>query len=169
MARSNTEPEPVEIKRMRIEDEGLAVDLLLHWDITSYEEEDVDGDLHTVWEYEEELKTLHFDSDREQARGFIRANENTMLLLGRTKAQARREESVLSTAEEEKLIDYETGKRINVKVHGASGLEEQIGILRYAITELYNRLGETAPTELQDLNAITNEEIQAGQDRKTNL
>ncbi len=103
MARSNTEPEPVEIKRMRIEDEGLAVDLLLHWDITSYEEEDVDGNLHTVWEYEEELKTLHFDGNREQARNFIRAHESEMLTLGRAKAEARREEPVLTTEDKDTL------------------------------------------------------------------
>ena len=121
------------------------------------------GETHNEWEYEQETVSDTYEGRPTDLDDYI-SNKTEYYQL-----QAKEKAGDLTTEEEKELIDYRTGQAIDERMHSASGVEEQVGILRYAITELYNRLGETAPTELQDLNTIANEEIQNGQDLKNNL
>jgi len=66
-------------------------------------------------------------------------------------------------------IDAETGDRIAQRVHPESGTHLEVGILRQAVTELYNQLGLEAPAELQRHVEIAIEEIAEGRERKEEL
>src|SRR6056297_459114 len=156
-------PPVVEHVRTHNNNDSIKLDLLVHWDISEVTREDEQGSTQ-MWQYEEEkLYGVEYKGLQSEIEDWLTKNESYLVLKAKQKADD------LTKTEKEKLIDYETGKAIDSQIHPASGMEEQIGILRYAITELYNRLGETVPAELSELNSIANEEISAGQDRKSNL
>lgn len=157
-----SEPAQAEIKR--IKGDGV-VDVVVRWNVHEVTETDPEtGESYTEWEYEESvLKDLEPKVPDSEYENWVSANSQQLIIAGKAKS------GDLTTTELKKIIDRETGKKIDSRVHEAAGLQEQIGILRYSITELYNRLGEAVPAELETLNTIANEEIQSGQDRKTNL
>lgn len=156
-------PPAIELVRTRNENDNIKLDLLIHWDIDEVTRETEQGS-EEAWQYKEEkLYGVKYKGLQSEVDDWLNKNEQFLML----KAKQRADD--LTTEEKEQLIDYETGKVIDSKVHPASGVEEQIGVLRYSITELYNRLGETVPTELDDLNSIANSEIDNGQDKKSDL
>ena len=163
MTRSTEEPTTIELKRTKEEANGFILDLLVHWDAQQITVDEVDGESHQEWEYKEEELSVVYQGLKSEISAWLYKNRARLVLLAKGK------NGDLTTTEKEKLVDYETGKAIDSRIHPASGVEEQVGILRYAVTELYNRLGETVPTELGDLNTIANEEIQNGQNKKANL
>ena len=156
--------EPTQAKIKRVKGDGV-VDVSVRWDVHEVTETDPEtGESYTEWEYEEAtLRDLKPQVPESEYDSWLDANSKRLIIAGKAK------KGDLTTTEYKKIIDRETGKKIDSRVHEAAGLQEQIGILRYAITELYNRLGEAIPTELETLNSIANEEIQNGQDRKSNL
>jgi len=160
-----TQPQkPAQIEKTRMHEDG-SVDITVRWDIT--EEVDIDaetGQESPYWDYEKYVfENIDLNCPENKISSYLQIKKNELILKGKAR------EGKLTKKEKEKYIDLETGKIIDSRLHIASGLEEQIGILRYSITELYNRLGETVPPELESLNTIANEEIQAGQDKKANL
>src|SRR6056297_1228213 len=160
---SRNKPPKVEHVRTHNDNDSIKLDLLVHWNISEITRETEQGD-EQMWQYEEEkLYGVEYEGLQSEIEDWLTKNESYLVLLAKQKADD------LTTAEKEKLIDYETGQAIDSQVHPASGMEEQIGILRYALTELYNRLGESVPAELDELNSIANAEIQNGQTKKGEL
>jgi len=158
------ETEPVKVEKKRTNPDK-SIDVVVRWDISKVKEIDPEtGEESKHWEYERfVLEGLKPNCPESEYDNWIQANARALQL----KAKARANN--LTTEEMKEIIDLETGDRIDSRIHAAASQQEQIGILRYAITELYNRLGESVPTELSELNSIANEEISAGQDRKSNL
>jgi len=164
MPRSTEEPDTIKLVRTRKTDDSVLLDLLVHWNAEQITVDDTEGESHQEWQYEEEkLYGVEYEGLQSEIEDWLTKNESYLVLLAKQKADD------LTKSEKEKLIDYETGQAIDSQVHPASGMEEQIGILRFAITELYNRLGESVPPELDELNEIANTEIQNGQDKKSDL
>lgn len=156
--------EPATAEKKRDTGDGK-IDVMVRWDVHEVTETDPEtGEESAHWEYEKSiLKDVNPGCPPAEHQNWVDANSGYLVLAGKAK------QGDLTTTEFKKIIDKETGERIDSRMHEAAGLQEQIGVLRFAITELYNRLGETVPTELATLNSVANEEIQAGQDRKSSL
>ena len=160
---NRNKPPVVEHVRTHNNDDSVTLDLLVHWDISEVTRE-TEQESTQMWQYEEEkLYGVKYEGLQSEIEDWLTKNESYLVLLAKQKADD------LTKSEKEQLIDYETGQAIDSQVHPASGVDEQIGILRYALTELYNRLGESVPVELDELNEIANAEIQNGQDKKSDL
>jgi len=87
MSRSTEQPDEIEIKRKKITNEGLKVDLLIHWDINEIQvEDDISGESHTEWEYEEEKITITYDGDRSQIEQYLQKHNKELLLKAKVKS-----------------------------------------------------------------------------------
>ncbi len=167
MTRSSQEPEQVELKRKELSDDGVRIDLRVRWNIEQITVEDIDGESHTEYEYDESKLTITYRGipTNSAIQDFIDRNKQGLILKGKQKHEG----TSLSTTEKEKLIDYETGKAIDNRIHESSGLEEQIAIIRDQLISIINEAGYSVTTEFDQLNTIATEEIDEGQTRKNNL
>jgi len=111
MPQSTEQPDEIEIQRKRVTDEGLKVDLLIHWDIQQITVEDeISGETYPEYEYEEESYTITVDDNQQGAKDYIKNNPQMMKLKGKAKAEARTGKDIMSKQEKSDL----RGNRANL-------------------------------------------------------
>ncbi|MCF8012690.1 MAG: hypothetical protein K9L56_15585 [Clostridiales bacterium] len=100
----DNKPEQIKIKRKRITDEGLKLDLLIRWDISEVTVEDeMTDETHNEWEYEEESYTVTVDDNMQGAEDYITNNAYMMKLKGKAKAEAKTGKSIMTNQEKSDL------------------------------------------------------------------
>ncbi len=82
MVRKSSEPNEVKIKRKRPTDKGLEVDLLIRWNIQEKQEEDMDGNTVTFYEYNEEKISVTYNGDESKLEDWIDKNSKRFKLWG---------------------------------------------------------------------------------------
>ena len=88
----SNKPEQVEIQQKRVTDEGLKLNLLIHWGISEITVEgEVSGETHKEWEYEEEIFSITYEGDRSQIDQYLEKHKKELLL--KAKAKGRQLES----------------------------------------------------------------------------
>ena len=82
----DNKPKQVEIQNKRITDEGLKLNLLVHWDISEITVEgEVSGETHKEWKYEEEIFSITYEGDRSQLNQYLEKHKKELLLKAKAK------------------------------------------------------------------------------------
>ena len=148
----------------KIVDNGILAKLLVHWNFYSYIQDDEMSDSNqTIYTANEEELSVVYQGLPSNLDGWLNKNQPYFVLLAKQKADD------LTKTEKEKLIDYETGRAIDSRVHPASGIEEQIAIMRDLLTQNINAGLLNSTEEFDRFNEIAVEEVEAGQSKKRDL
>ena len=106
MPQSTIEPNTIELRRTRVTDDGIKLDLLVHWDIT-YETIDMDGEPHPQYSYKECQLTVPYEGPRSAISDFLTNQEQEFLLKAKAKYEEEEDTEELSVEEKSKLEDLQ--------------------------------------------------------------
>lgn len=107
MPESTIEPDVIQLRRIRIADEGMKLDLLVHWDIVQETVADGLGETHTQYSYKECEWTEPYQNSRSKISEFLTSQEQQLLLKSKAKYEEERDTSELSIEEKSKLDDLQ--------------------------------------------------------------
>ena len=94
MVRKASQPKKVKIRRKRVADEGLKVDLLVRWNINEVTVEGVDGENNTEYEYDESELTVSYNGDPKKLDSYIENNKDRFVEWGKAKKDSVEIDSV---------------------------------------------------------------------------
>lgn len=105
MPQSGIEPAVIELKRTRVTDDGIKLDLLVHWDIVPETVEDTDGETHIQYSYKENKLTIPYEGLKSAVNDFLANQEGTLLLKAKAKREEKEGSVELSIGDKSKLED----------------------------------------------------------------
>ena len=104
MPESAVEPTAIELKRTRVTDGGIALDLLVHWDVVQDVISD-NGGTRTQYSYKECKLTIPYEGPRSAISEFLTGYSQEILLKAKAKYEGETDIDELSIEEKSKLND----------------------------------------------------------------
>jgi len=86
MIYSTEEPSTIEIQNTKKTDNGILVNLLIHWNPEQITVDDMDEESHQEWEYEEETLSVNYNGDPAQIDQYLQKHQKELLLKAKGKA-----------------------------------------------------------------------------------
>jgi len=104
MPESTIEPDTIQLRRTRVTDDGLKLDLLIHWDIVQEEISD-NGETHIQYSYKECELTIPYEGAKSAINEFLTNQEQRFILKAKAKYEEEMDTDELSIEEKSQLDD----------------------------------------------------------------